>query len=103
MLWQGLGTVKPILRYKKLIIWLITGTFILLHIYGYFRNNFGIFITYPKPFSLWVSDFYGTANAEDIADLEAIVNLIISFLVVSIFTFIFLAIKKKLTKISSGR
>jgi len=95
--------VKPMIRYKYLIIWLITGTFILLHIYGYFRNNFGIFITYPKPFAIWASDLYGTANAEDIADLVAIVNLIVSFLAVSIFTFIFLAIKKKLTKSSSGR
>jgi len=69
----------------------------LAYIIGNYYYYFGF--TYPKPFALWVSDLYGTANAEDIADLEIILNFIVSFLAVSIFTFIFLVIKKKLNRV----
>jgi len=89
------------LRYKYLIIWLITGTVILAFILGNYHYHLGF--TYPKSFAIWVSDLYGASNAEEVADLETILNFIVSFLVVSICTFIFLVIKKKLTKSSSGR
>ncbi len=82
-------------NYKYLIIWLITGTTILAFILGNYHYYLGF--TYPKSFAIWVSDLYGASNAEEISDLETILNFIVSFLVLSIFTFVFLIIKKKLT------
>ena len=86
--------VKLMLRHKYLIIWLIIGTIILAYILGNYHYHLGF--AYPKHFAIWVSELYGASNAEEVADLETLLNFITSFLAVSIVAFIFLVIKKKL-------
>jgi len=72
-------------------------TFILGNYYHYL--NF----TYPDFIVKWAMNLYNPSNQDEVADLETILNMIVSFSMVSALTFIYLKTKKKLTKSSSGR
>ncbi|MCP4489497.1 MAG: hypothetical protein GY820_19610 [Gammaproteobacteria bacterium] len=89
------------LKNTFLFVWLLTATLIMTYILGNYHYYLGF--SYPKSFVIWASDLYGASNAEEMADLGIILNFTVSFLTVFIATFIFLIVKKKLTKSSSGR
>ncbi len=89
------------IKYKYLILWLISGTLVIAFILG--RYHYYLGFTYPDFIFKWAMRLYNPSSQEGVADLETILNLMISFLMLSVLTFVFFIIKKKLTKISRSQ
>ncbi len=100
MLWQSESMVKLMLKHKYLTLWIISGTMIMAYILGNYYYYLGF--TYPDFIVKWSMSLYKPSNQEEVADLEIILNFMFSFLTISTVTFIFLIIKKKLTKAQAG-
>jgi len=60
------------------------------------------FFYLPEPLSVWLIEIYGASNGEELADLELLYVLMMSFLIVSLLTYVALILKRKLTKNSNG-
>lgn len=75
-------------RARKLLfvfLWLVVAT----HIYALiWSNHLDSFPQLPEKLGLWIADLTGTANSEDIEQLTVYYMLIVSFVVVSVATFV---------------
>lgn len=45
-----------------------------------------LFPRIPEPFWIWLTDLYGAADAEEVADVETLVALAFAFAIVMLFT-----------------
>jgi hypothetical protein len=86
--------VTTMLKHKYLIFWLIGGTLVMAYILGNYYHY--INFTYPDFIVKWAMNLYSPSNQEQVADLETILNIIVSFTVLSFLTFMYLIIKRKL-------
>lgn len=74
------------MKYRRRLLlaaWLILATFVLTRL-TLTHPDVGPRI--PEPIAIWLANAYGAQNAEDIADLETLVVLAASFIIVSAIT-----------------
>ena len=76
-------------------LWLLVGTFILVSIWA---RHIDYIPSPPMEFSLWLSDLAGAKTADDEANLDVHYMLVVSFLVLSLFTFIAMFIWRRILK-----
>ena len=94
--------MKRLFRSWIFYAWQITATIGLAFILG---NNPDIFpiLSPSEPFALWLIDVYGSANGEELADLELLYVLVCSFIIVFVITLLFWWLMNALIKRSSRR
>lgn len=75
--------------YKNFLIgtWIVVGTLLLA--LGWL-NYPAMYPDLPEPLWQWLRQLYGLTSCEDQADLELMVRLSLSFMVISLLTFVFL-------------
>ena len=91
-------------RYTLIGVWVVLATASLAL---WWLKNPDMYPTFPASFWEWLGQLYGATCCEEQADLELLVRLSLSFLVVSLSTFIVLVlwhrIQSALTTGSTGR
>jgi hypothetical protein len=71
-----------------LLVWLIVAT----HAYAYiWSTHLDLFPQLPERLGRWIADLTGTAGSEDIEQLTLYYILIVSFFVVAVATFLWMA------------
>lgn len=88
--------VVAMLKHKYLIFWLMGGTLVMTYILGNYYHYLNF--TYPDFIVKWAMNLYNPSDQEEVADLETILNLIVSFVAISALTFIYLHVRKRLKK-----
>lgn len=78
-----------------LTLWLVAGTVILVSIWA---RHIDYVPSPPMVFSLWLSDLAGAKDADAESILDVHYMLVVSFLVLSFFTFIAMFIWKRIHK-----
>lgn len=68
-----------------LAAWLIVATLVLTSLWA---HNLDAVPRPPMAFAIWLDDIYGARNGEEVADLDALYMLTVSFVVVAVFTFL---------------
>jgi len=79
--------VKKVYRFSLTGLWIVFATASLAL---WWLKNPNMYPAFPEPFWEWVDQIYGVACCEEQADLELLVRLSLSFLVISSLTFIIL-------------
>jgi hypothetical protein len=80
-------------RYLFIGVWLIFATASLAL---WWLKNPDMYPTFPTPFWEWLGQLYGATCCEEQADLELLVRLSLSLLVVSLLTFIVLVLWRRI-------
>jgi hypothetical protein len=95
--------MKRNLRFGMLCLWVVTATL------GFSRlwlTHPDLIPRFPEPFWIWLIGIYGSQNGEELADLEMLVSLVVSFVAVLAFTYcgwlLLRRDKKMLTRRSIG-
>ena len=95
--------MKRNLRFGLLCLWIATATLVISRLWLTHPDSIPRF---PEPFWIWLIGIYGSQNGEELADLEMLVSLVVSFVAVLAFTscgwLLLRRIKKMLTIHSSG-
>lgn len=81
-------------------LWLLAGTVILVSVWA---KHIDYVPSPPMAFSLWLSDLAGAKDAEAQSILDVHYMLVVSFLVLSFFTFIAMFIWKRIHKSKDER
>jgi hypothetical protein len=68
-----------------LIVWLVVGTLVFAHFWLVYPD---VFPRFPPKFSLWLINLYGAKDGEDLGNLEELAVLILSFVLVSMLTWL---------------
>ena len=76
-----------------LVAWLVFATLSLTYVWG---GNTDAIPRPPESFSIWLSNLYGTQDAEDVGKLDVLYMLLVSFITVSICTLLALFAWKNL-------
>lgn len=76
-------------------VWVIVATLGLTKLWLWLWYTHGIGPTFPDAFSSWAADAYRANNAEDIADLETLLMLGSTFIVVSLVTWVALRLMRR--------
>lgn len=84
--------MKGSIQVVALVLWIALASMLLTRLWLIQPE---LFPAFPKPVAEYLAALYGAQNAEDVADLEILVGLSISALVVSALTFLSLTIWRK--------
>ena len=90
--------MKKTFRYGLVSLWILFTTGYLTR---WWLTNPDVTPRFSESFWIWLSNLYGAQNAEEMADLELFVGLVMFFIIVTLLTlfiwFIWCLIKKSLT------
>lgn len=75
--------MKKASRLGLIGLWAFLATALLTRLW---LTNPGAFPAVPEPLALWLVEWYGSRNGEELADLELLFGLALSFLVVTLAT-----------------
>ncbi len=75
--------MKKTTRVGLIGLWIILATTVLTRLW---LTNPGAFPQVPEPLALWLVEWYGSRDGEELADFELLFGLALSFIVVTLAT-----------------